>query len=167
MLGLERKKVILVEHDDEWISNYESESTAIRDALGDLVIDIQHFGSTSVPGLKAKPIIDILVGIQSFDKIDLIIKQMESLDYTYAHWAGIPDDYTFRKGDKTTYLVHIVIYKTNNWNHNITFRDKLRNDSALFKQYENLKEGLAKKYPDSREKYTMGKSKFIEDTLNG
>lgn len=165
MLGLDSNKVMLAEYDNDWISHYKSESKAIKNALGDLVIDIQHIGSTSVVDLKAKPIIDILVGLQSFAQIKLVIKEMEALEYIYAHWAGIPGDYTFRKGDITTHLVHVVEYGKNNWDNNIRFRDTLRNNPVLVKQYEELKVELAEKYPDSREKYTEGKSKFIADVL--
>jgi GrpB-like predicted nucleotidyltransferase (UPF0157 family) len=165
MLGLDFNKVMLVEHDNDWILHYESESQPIKQALADLVIDIQHIGSTSVAGLKAKPIIDILVGLKSFDQIHEVIREMETLGYIYAHWAGIPGDYTFRKGETTTHLVHVVEYGKNNWNHNIQFRDTLRNNPVLAKQYEQLKEDLAEKYPDSREKYTEGKSKFIAEVL--
>jgi len=156
---------MLSEYDKEWISHYESESKVIKNALGEMVIDIQHIGSTSVVGLKAKPIIDILVGIENFDKIDEVIKKMETMGYTYAHWAGIPGDYTFRKGEVTTHLIHVVKYGKINWNHNIKFRDALRNNPDLVKQYEELKEKLAKEYPDSREKYTEGKSKFVVDVV--
>jgi GrpB-like predicted nucleotidyltransferase (UPF0157 family) len=161
MLGLDSNQVLLAEYDQDWVSYYESEANVIKNALGNLVIDIQHIGSTSVPGLKAKPIIDILAGLKSFEQIDTVIKQMEALEYTYAHWAGIPGDYTFRKGNFTTHFVHIVIHGGQNWNHNIRFRDIVRNNPNLAREYELLKEELVKQYPDSREKYTEGKSKFI------
>jgi GrpB-like predicted nucleotidyltransferase (UPF0157 family) len=70
-----------------------------------------------------------------------------------------------RKGDITTHLVHVVEYGKNNWNHNIRFRDTLRNNPVLAIQYQQLKEELAEKYPDSREKYTEGEGKFITDTF--
>ena len=89
MIGLYSQKVMLTDYNNEWISCFESEASIIKDALGNEVIDIQHIGSTSVVGLKAKPIIDILVGLQSFDQIYEIIGKMEALGYTYAHWAGI------------------------------------------------------------------------------
>ena len=166
MLGLESEKVMLVEHDREWIFDYELEAKSIKNALGAPVIDIQHIGSTSVAGLKAKPIIDILVGLDSFDQINEVIQRMEALRYIYARWAGIPGDYTFRKGDITTHLVHIVKYGEINWNHNLKFHDSLRNNPDLMRKYQELKEQLAQKYPDSREKYTEGKSQFIFDVVN-
>lgn len=165
MLGLDAEKVMLAEYDKEWNSYYTSEFILIKNALGDSVIDIQHIGSTSIVGMKAKPIIDILVGLESFLKINTIIKNMENIGYIYAYWAGIPNDYTFRKGNFTTHLVHIVEYGKENWFHNIVFRDKLRNNPDLVKQYEELKEELVKKFPDSREKYTEGKNKFIADVI--
>jgi GrpB-like predicted nucleotidyltransferase (UPF0157 family) len=113
-------------------------------------------------GLKAKPIIDILVGLKSFDQINQVIIKMQETGYIYAHWAGIPNDYTFRKGENiTTHLIHIVEYGKNNWIHNFKFRDTLKNNPFLLKEYEQLKEDLAQKYLDSREKYTEGKGKFI------
>lgn len=165
MLGLDSKKVLLSDYDKDWQNYYANESDLIKNLLGDLIIDIQHIGSTSIKGLRAKPIIDILVGIESFKKIDKIIEYMENIGYIYAYWAGIPNDFTFRKGNFTTHLVHIVEFGKDNWNSNITFRDKLRNNPILVKKYEELKEELAKKFPDSREKYTEGKSKFIIDII--
>lgn len=167
MLGLDSKKVMLEEYDSEWHLYFNDESKLIKSVLGDSVIDIQHFGSTSIAGLKAKPIIDILVGLKSFSDIDQVISKMQEAGYIYAHWAGIPNDYTFRKGkDITTHLIHVVEYGKNNWIHNIKFRDALKNNPALIKEYEQLKEDLAKKYPDSREKYTAGKGKFILDVVS-
>jgi len=166
MLGLDSKKVLLVDHDDKWKSFYNTEAMIIKKALDELIIDIQHIGSTSIEGLKAKPIIDILVGLESFEKIDEVIKIMENLGYVYAHWAGIPGDYTFRKGEITTHLIHVVKYGENNWNHNIKFREILKNNPDLIKQYVELKEELAIKHPDSREKYTEGKSEFILKVTN-
>jgi GrpB-like predicted nucleotidyltransferase (UPF0157 family) len=117
-------------------------------------------------GLKAKPIIDILVGLKSFDQIDQVISKMQEAGYIYAHWAGIPNDYTFRKGkDITTHLIHVVEYGKNNWVHNIKFRDALKNNTALIKEYEQLKEDLAKKYPDNRQEYNDNKTEFIESIM--
>jgi GrpB-like predicted nucleotidyltransferase (UPF0157 family) len=167
MLGLDSEKVMLEEYDRNWHSNFQNESKLIMSILGDLVIDIQHFGSTSIEGLKAKPIIDILVGLKSFDQIDQLINEMQEAGYIYAHWAGIPNDYTFRKGENiTTHLIHVVEYGKNNWIYNIKFRDALKNNPALIKEYEQLKGDLAQKYPDSREKYTEGKGKFILDVVS-
>ena len=167
MLGLDFDKVMLAEYDQQWTVHYVSEAEAIKNTLADMVIDIQHIGSTAVVGLKAKPIIDILVGLASFEQIEEIIDKMVSLGYTYAYWAGIQGDCTFRKGDITTHLVHMVEYGKNNWNHNIRFRDALRNNPDLVRGYERLKEELAAKYPGSREQYTEGKNKFIADVLSG
>ncbi len=120
MLGLDSKKVMLEEYDGEWHLYFNDESKFIKNILGDSVMDIQHFGSTSI-----------------------------------------------RKGkDITTHLIHVVEYGKNNRIHNIKFRDALKNNPALIKEYEQLKEDLAKKYPDSREKYTAGKGKFILDVVS-
>ncbi len=166
MLGLNADKVRLSGYDPAWVDAYNKESVAVRKVLGEVLVDIQHIGSTSVPGLKAKPILDILAGVVSFDRIEEIIAILENSGYTYAHWAGIPGDYTFRKGDITTCLLHVVAYESINWNHCISFRDILRKNSRIAEEYLSLKESLAEKYPDSREKYTDGKSKFISDILN-
>lgn len=168
MTGLENDKVLVVEHDPKWREQFRLEADILIGLLEKYTPDIQHFGSTSVPGLKAKPIVDILVGLDNFNQIDRIIPLMEDAGYTYAHWAGIPNDYTFIKSSSelTTHLIHVVVRNSPNWKLTLFFRDKLRNNPELTGGYQKLKEDLAERYPDSREEYTEGKNAFIAGVLS-
>ena len=168
MTGLENDKVLVVEHDLNWQKQFRLEAENLTELLVEYETDIRHFGSTSVPGLKAKPVVDILVGLESFNQIGRIIPTMKKAGYIYAHWAGIPNDYTFIKGDSilSTHLIHIVVKNSPNWNLTLAFRDALRKNPELACKYQELKEDLVDRYPDSREKYTEGKTGFITSVLN-
>jgi GrpB-like predicted nucleotidyltransferase (UPF0157 family) len=167
-LGLQQTKVSLVEPNALWERAYAHEAAAIREALGDMAIDIQHVGSTAIPGIKAKPIIDILVGIKHFDDGPLCIGPMEKIGYEYAGSDIVPDDHIFGRGnasDSRTHLVHVVEHLGNNWNRMLIFRDALRNDAGLARAYEQLKVGLAGEHAESRAAYTKAKGEFIDAVL--
>ncbi|MGY5806280.1 GrpB family protein [Rhizobium sp. LEGMi198b] len=164
-LGVRHKLVTLAEPNARWREAYALEETAIRKALGDLALDIQHFGSTSIPAIKAKPIIDIAVGVRRFDEGFCCIKSMEEIGYEYAGNDIVPDDHIFGrgiKGETRTHLVHIVEYGGAHWNRFILFRDRLRANPALAQAYEALKIGLADEYADNRAAYTEAKKVFID-----
>jgi GrpB-like predicted nucleotidyltransferase (UPF0157 family) len=167
-LGLKNQTVSLAEPNALWHDAYEGEAEAIRQALGDMAIDIQHVGSTAVPGIKAKPIIDILVGVKHFADGLACIGAMESIGYDYAGSDIVPDDHIFGrgiKGDTRTHLVHVVEYRGHNWNRMIAFRDALRGDARLARSYEQLKVGLAGEHAESRAQYTKAKRDFIDKVV--
>ena len=152
-------------HPRLWAELYLQEERQIRTALGPLIVDVQHIGSTSVPGIQAKPILDILVGLQSFEQAPQCIPLMESIGYEYAPQAGIPNDFVFGKAERRTHLAHLVEYGGSNWQDNLRFRDRLREDISLAQEYEALKLALGERYPNSRANYTEGKTAFIQRVL--
>lgn len=167
-LGVGNKCVTLAESNARWNEAYRLEEAGIRRALGDLALDIQHIGSTSIPSIKAKPIIDIAVGVRRFEDGLACIPLMEKIGYDYAGTDIVPDDHIFGrgvKGETRTHLVHIVEYNSPNWNQWILFRDKLRANPDLALAYEMLKIDLAGKYADNRAAYTASKKDFIEKVL--
>src|SRR5678815_3715102 len=93
MIGLERHTVRLVEHDREWASLFAVEEARLRERIGDLVADIQHVGSTAVPGLVAKPILDIAVAVASREKIALVVGRLRDLGYIDRGDAGSEGGY--------------------------------------------------------------------------
>jgi GrpB-like predicted nucleotidyltransferase (UPF0157 family) len=133
--------------------------------IGDYVLDIQHIGSTSVPGLIAKPILDIGIAIMDFEEGKRCIKPIESLGYEYKGENGIPGRHYFVKGDPTTHHLHIVEIDSEEWKKNITFRDSLRKNEMLAKEYAKLKLELAEKFKYNREAYTDGKTDFVNYVL--
>ncbi|MBZ5760144.1 GrpB family protein [Rhizobium sp. VS19-DR104.2] len=167
-LGVKHKLVVLAEPDDRWPKAYAEEAECIRLVLGALAIDIQHFGSTSIPGIRAKPVIDIIVGIRRFEDGSDCIKPMESIGYDYAGADIVPDDHIFGRGIKQqtrTHLVHIVEHQGFHWRRNLLFRDKLRTNAALASEYEDLKISLAAKFSGDRAAYTDAKKAFIDKVV--
>ncbi|WP_412064781.1 GrpB family protein [Rhizobium sp. SYY.PMSO] len=167
-LGVGNKSVKLAEPNQSWHDAYLLEEAAIRNALGDLAVDVQHFGSTSIPEIKAKPIIDIAVGVRRFEDGLACIEPMASIGYVYAGSNIVPDDHIFGhdiEGDTRTHLVHVVEHGGPTWRNFLTFRDRMRKRPDLAHAYEALKIELASKYADNRAAYTAAKKDFIQKIL--
>ena len=163
--GLAKGLVILAEPTPEWAILYADEAARISAALGPAVVAIEHYGSTSIPGIKAKPIIDLLVGVRRLDGALDHIGAMEALGYDYAAHAGVPDHHIFGKGAARTHLAHFVEHEGESWDECLAFRDRLRADVELALAYERLKVELAARYPQDRAAYTAGKTTFVTRVL--
>lgn len=154
----------LSEYNPQWPRMFETECALLNDALGEEeVIDIKHIGSTSVPGLRAKPIIDILIAVESFVSIDSYSERLESLGYQYhPHGSAEGERIFFWKGVPRTHHVHIVEYAT--WEHqrHIIFRDYLRAHPDIARRYTEVKLELAAAFRYDRPAYTRGKTAFIK-----
>lgn len=158
-------KVKLVDHRDKWAQMFKDESYLIKGILGDELVDIHHIGSTSVSGLKAKPIIDIMPVVKSIEKVDLFNKQMEQLGYEPMGEFGIKGRRYFRKGTANrTHQIHV--FQLDNQldiNRHLAVRDYLRTHPGDAKQYGDLKEDLAKKFPNDILSYGNGKDSFVKE----
>lgn len=161
-LGLVHGKVALADSDARWAELFRVEEQRLRRAIGHLVVDIQHFGSTAIPGIKAKPILDILVGLPAFDDGALLVEPMTGLGYDYVGTEMVPNDHLFGLGAPRTHLVHAVVHLGHHWTRNLRFRDRMRADTALAAAYEALKVELAARFSDSRAEYTAAKQAFID-----
>lgn len=127
---------------------------------------IHHVGSTAVPGLDAKPIIDILVGVDSLEASRVCFDPLAKLDYLYApyrademHWFCKP-----HPGRRTHHL-HLVPTDSSRFSDELAFRDRLRSSRAIAEEYAALKRELAERFADDREAYTEGKADFIRRVL--
>jgi GrpB-like predicted nucleotidyltransferase (UPF0157 family) len=167
VLGLERGAVRLVPHTARWAALYREEAAHLRAALDGVLIDIQHFGSTSIPGIRAKPILDILVGVRSRDDVLERRPQLQALGYGYVPGAGVPGHHVFGKGEPRTHLLHVVEHAGRGWTENLWFRDRLRADPALAAEYDALKLRLAQAHPGDRARYTDEKGAFIQRIRQG
>ena len=156
--------IIVVDYDANWSSLYEQEKIQILNTLGDTVADIQHIGSTSVPGLAAKPVIDILLGLE-IPPLPIQISSLEALEYFYCGEFGIPGRHYFRRGMPRTHQIHAVQIDSEFWKTHILFRDFLRTHPDVARQYEALKRDLAVKFRGDRHRYTNSKSPLIEQIL--
>ena len=161
-LGLAHGKVALADSDPQWVALYQAEVARLLPAIGPLIVDIQHFGSTSIPGIKAKPIINILVGLRRFDDGPLLVEPLTGLRYDYVGTDMVPNDHLFGKGVVRTHLLHAVEHGGYHWQRDLKFRDRLRAEPALVAEYERLKVDLAARFPDSRADYTAAKAAFID-----
>lgn len=165
-LGLKHGENRLCQYSTDWSNRFQTESKLIRNTCGDLIIAIEHVGSTSVPGLLAKPIIDMLVGVQMLRDAEKMIAGMQHLGYDYPGDIGIPDDRIFgRDPGFRLFLVHVVEYESERWYRYLHFREALRADKQLADKYASLKAEIAEKHPVGRGTYTNLKSEFINRTL--
>ena len=167
MLGLERKSVKLVFHQKKWKTLFEREEKLIRSALGDFALAIEHIGSTSIPRLPAKPIIDIMVGVRALTEIEKCVAPLGKIDYEYRGERGIAGRPFFRKGtiEATTHHLSVVEFGGEIWRRHLSFRDYLRENREAAIRYGELKKDLAAAFKDDRQAYTDGKTGFVEEIL--
>jgi GrpB-like predicted nucleotidyltransferase (UPF0157 family) len=165
VLGLACGHVSLARAHKAWAAAYEHERAKIAAVLGEQITAIEHVGSTSIPDVPAKPILDVLVGIQTFDEARLCIAPMIDIGYTYRGENGIPRRHYFVKGDPRTHHIHMIEVQSDNWNMTLRFRDLLRTHPYLASEYAHEKERLARVYVDDREGYQREKGKVIENIL--
>jgi GrpB-like predicted nucleotidyltransferase (UPF0157 family) len=164
-LGLENNLVRLSDHTQLWAELYREEEKCIMAAVGHLIVDLQHIGSTAIPGIKAKPILDMMAGVPQLEKALLCKAPLETVGYDYIADAGIANDYVFGKGVARTHYLHVVEHGGAKWKNHLCFRDRLRNDPELAQAYGRLKEELSKKFSDSRARYHDAKSQFISEVV--
>jgi GrpB-like predicted nucleotidyltransferase (UPF0157 family) len=162
-------EVELVPYDPAWPAMFSTESEHLLSVLNaNAVVGIEHFGSTAVPALAAKPIIDILIAVRSLpDAKATMVEPITALGYLY--WAENPklDRMFFVKGlpphgPRRTHHVHITEPDGEMWTHRLAFRDYLRAHADEARRYEALKRDLAAHYPADREAYTVAKTAYVE-----
>lgn len=159
--------VVIADYDPLWPEMYESERARIIGAIGPWLADIQHVGSTSVPGLAAKPVVDIMPGVRTLDDDREFIGPMEALGYSFLPVAedDIPERRYFRRGDPRLFHVHIAEVGGEFWTKHLAFRDYLRAHADTAAEYAALKRRLAAEYGSDRLGYTKAKSPFILRTI--
>jgi GrpB-like predicted nucleotidyltransferase (UPF0157 family) len=165
MLGLEKGLVRLVEYAPEWKRYFEQEKIALQTSLGSMILDIQHVGSTSIPGMIAKPIVDIAIAVDDFEESRACIPLVERLGYEFRGELGIPRRHYFTKGNPRLFHIHMNEIKSREWQDQLLFRDYLRQNRKLAKEYAELKRQLARQYPRDRGAYLDGKTVFIKRVI--
>jgi len=134
----------LAEYDPAWAERFEVEAALIEGAFGEAARQIEHVGSTSVPGLAGKPTVDIAVGVDRLDVVSLDVGPMTTGGFVYQPDEDRPWERRFVKGDRfpREVIVHVVEWQGRKWHDFIRFRDALRQDQSLAAEYENLKRHL-------------------------
>jgi GrpB-like predicted nucleotidyltransferase (UPF0157 family) len=157
-----------VPYDPSWPARFAAERSALAEAIGEWIADgIHHVGSTAVPGLEAKPIIDILAGVRDLDESRACFEPLAQLDYVYApylveemHWFCKPHP------SRRTHHLHLIPVDSKRYHDELAFRDRLRDDPRITGQYLDLKRSLASRFASDREAYTNSKGEFIRRVLD-
>lgn len=167
-LGLESKIVRLVPYDERWPMLFEAEARRIAHgvaAAGLPELALEHVGSTAVPGLAAKPVLDIAAGCAAGTAASDYVGVLEALGYLHRGDRGVPGREFFRRGELRSHHLHLVERNATHWTHYVQFRDTLRGNPSIRDAYAALKHALAARYPRDREAYILGKMEFIERVL--
>lgn len=156
----------MVAYDPEWPNRFRALAAQLRRALGEVALRIDHIGSTAVPGLAAKPILDIQISVSSLHPLDSFRPPLESLGYV---WRADNPDLTkryFRESPGAA-RTHVHVRKAGSWSEQfaLLFRDYVRAHAETAARYAELKRGLAEEYGGDRHGYTEAKSPFIWEAM--
>ncbi len=161
------KPILIEDYNSDWSSEFDREKENLLKIFGSKVISIEHIGSTSVTGLGAKPIIDIMGGVNNLEDVDEFIEPLKSIGYEFVSHKDFPKRRFFRKGQwrAGTHHLHFYQFESEDWYNNILFRNFLRTHPDALNQYHQLKKELADKYRDDRVAYTKEKAPFIQNLI--
>ena len=162
-LGLPSDRVLIVDYDPWWPRLFAEEARRIKEVCGP--VDVEHVGSTGVPGLAAKPILDLMIGVMSFSEAGGLIPLIEGLGYVFLGTYGIEGRLFFRAPEPCTHHLHTVEKNGQFWEDEILFRDYLRSHPSAGAAYVALKRELAIKFANDRPAYTEAKGEFINTCL--
>ena len=167
-LGLKRGEAVVVPYDPRWVGLFEEARGELVSTLGPSILGVHHVGSTSVPGLSAKPILDLLVLVPDFDEAARLAPELGALGYEFRPEEEVPDRHFFRRphgGDIRTH--HLSLSEPGSRNERVTmgFRDALRGDPELAAAYGHLKVELAGRFLRDRPAYIEEKSVFVRQVL--
>ena len=157
--------VHIVAYNDRWPELFELEKERIKHALTTQSIAIEHIGSTSVPGLKAKPIIDIMIGINSFPPSESLIRQLCALGYTFKGEAGVPGRLYFTRRGQQSFNLAVVLLNGEHWTTNIKFMNYLRKHPEECQEYEKIKSAAIESGATMLLSYSDFKRDFILSIL--
>lgn len=161
------KEITIEDYNPNWSKQFEEEKVKLKEILADNVISIEHIGSTSVEGLGAKPILDIAIGVYDLEVVSKFIEPLKQIGYEFVYHKEFPERRFFRKGQwrAGTHHLHFYQFEGEHWTNQILFRNYLRNNPDVLKEYHQLKVDLAKKFCFDRVSYTENKAPFIQNVL--
>ncbi|WP_096200735.1 GrpB family protein [Bacillus sp. FJAT-45350] len=158
------RKVEVVPYKQEWAVMFQEERKQIERALGNEIEDIHHIGSTAIPNIYAKPVIDLLVEVKKIENVDKYIDDMEKLGYEALGEFGILNRRFFTKGGvNRTHHVHIFEQGNEEITRHLAFRNYMIDHTEEAQMYSLLKQKLAKEYPTDITLYIAGKDEYIKD----
>ena len=167
-IGLQRGLVRLVPYSTAWDHLFAAEAAAVRAALGDRALQIEHVGSTAVAGMTAKPILDIVVAILRLSDGPGLVATLLGIGYEHIPEDPVVDREFLVKGPPGTRQIHLSLTAPDSacWRSHVLFRDRLRLNPTIAADYAALKKRLAARHPADRAAYTAGKAAFIERVLD-
>lgn len=158
-------KIYMVPHNPQWRHDFQQEAERVTATLGNTAVTVHHIGSTAIPGIYAKPIIDMLLVVRDLTALDEKQPSLVALGYVAMGEFGIPGRRYFRKdnqaGDRT-HQIHAFENGSAQVTRHLAFRDYMMNNPDTAQEYSRLKRELAATYPDNIELYMDGKDEFIQ-----
>lgn len=170
MLGVNKGKVKLAAYSNQWNAIFLHEKALLEKIIGKHVVDMQHIGSTAISNISAKPIIDILIGVDSMDDVKSFDRHQLADENIYRLKVVLDGKVVFAKFSDLesltkTHTMHVVEYKGDWWNQHVFFRDYLNQNPEVATEYEELKQELASVYANDEVTYTDKKKKFVDAIL--
>lgn len=161
-----RSPIVVTEYDDAWPLLFDELAAPMLHALADFEAEVEHVGSTSVPGLAAKPVIDIDVVVRSPEDVPRAIERLRTLGYVYQGNKGIAGREAFLwPPGATRHYLYVVMAGSQPYADHVDFRDYLRHQPEIAAQYAALKKRLAEEYGYDQQGYTNAKSEFVARVL--
>ena len=166
--GVASGTTLVRDYDPRWREEYEHEAGALRALLGEHALEIEHVGSTSVPGLAAKPLIDMALVFPDREQLEVARERLAAAGYDDRGDSGDSGGVIVAKGPKSgrTHVLHLVEISDPQWHRWLAFRDALKRDHGRRDEYGALKKELAARYPLDRPAYVAGKRDFIRKTVD-
>lgn len=168
MIGQHKRDFALVPYKMEWVDHFRREADLLRSVLGGKALQIEHIGSTSIPGMSAKAIIDIMVAVPTLIRSSELISGLDSIGYIYKPLDTIPERMFFGKEiqpEIRTHHLNLVLKGSGFWNNQLLFRDYLRTNEKLAAEYVKLKRGFTEYYARTNHVDEEWKSDFVEKVL--
>jgi GrpB-like predicted nucleotidyltransferase (UPF0157 family) len=168
MIGQHKRDLTIVPYQSGWKELFEQEANRLRNVLGKKALRIEHIGSTSIPNMAAKPIIDIMVAIDSLTQATELIPIIEALDYIYKPHDTVPERMFFAKENQPEFRTHhlnLTEPGSGFWKNQIAFRNYLRTHDQIAAEYITLKKHIAQEYARTKQLDPEAKSEFVARVL--
>lgn len=160
------EQIVLVSHDPRWLAAAAEECLRITEACGPALVRVEHIGSTSVPGLIAKPVLDLMPLVRRFDDGFACVAPMRALGYWFAGEFGIAGRHLFVKGSPRTHHAHMLVEGSKEARRHLAVRGVLRGDPEMAARYAALKQDLAPKFGSDRTGYAEAKSALMRELFD-
>lgn len=174
-IGLRKGFVEIEKYNPHWRDAFDTERENLKEIFGNVAKSIEHVGSTSIVGLSAKPIIDIAIGVDALADIDKVREKILKFSHYTVKGNNADGEILMRRGtpvkpgedkpDFITHFIHIMEIDDRKYKETIAFREFLRKNYDVLKEYEDLKYNLAIKYKNDRKAYSKAKAEFVENIL--